>query len=259
MRSERRCDSCAWRSAARTNTGSQRTVRAFRDGERRPRAEAPDSDAAHRPKRERWSLEESPEHRGLGFDDRRAIGSIATATRYCRTYIREDIRHPEVSNSCMGLRPTVSVTVPQQLHAMRLHFEYRSIYAVKFKLMDWVRDLEAMTEDSTTATGGDACGSTTCYCPVSGVMETLARKYAIQLVCVVGAHGTVRFSDFEAHLPTASTSTLSTRLEELVEQGLFDRTQYDEIPPRVEYDLTEDGAELCERLDPLVEWVRGRS
>lgn len=104
-----------------------------------------------------------------------------------------------------------------------------------------------------------ACEAPTCYCPVSGTMETLAKKYAIQLVCVVGAHGTVRFSDLEAHLPTASTSTLSTRLAELVERGLLDRTQYDEIPPRVEYELTADGEELCERLEPLVEWVRGRS
>lgn len=104
-----------------------------------------------------------------------------------------------------------------------------------------------------------ACEAPTCYCPVSGVMETLAKKYAIQLICVVGAHETVRFSDLEAHLPAASTSTLSTRLEELVDRGLLDRTQYNEIPPRVEYELTGEGRELCQRLEPLVEWVSGRS
>jgi len=36
------------------------------------------------------------------------------------------------------------------------------------------------------------------------------------------------------------------------------REQYDEIPPRVEYELTEDGEELAERLRPVLEWVQSR-
>lgn len=110
-----------------------------------------------------------------------------------------------------------------------------------------------MTEDTIEA--GAACESPTCVCPVTGLMETLGKKYALQLVCIVGAHGTARFSDVEAHLPDASTSTLSTRLDELREAGIVSRTQYDEIPPRVEYELTESGAELQERLEPLLAWV----
>lgn len=98
-----------------------------------------------------------------------------------------------------------------------------------------------------------------CYCPASGIVEALGRKYAIQVVCVVGAHGTARFSDVESALPGASTSTLSARLSELEDEGVVARTQYDEIPPRVEYALTDDGRELQARLEPLVEWARERA
>lgn len=98
-------------------------------------------------------------------------------------------------------------------------------------------------------------GTPTCYCPLTGVITTLSRKYAMQLINVIGVHGAVRFSDLEAHLSTASTSTLSDRLDELAEAGLVTRTQYDEIPPRVEYELTEKGEQLRERLEPLLEWA----
>jgi DNA-binding HxlR family transcriptional regulator len=101
-------------------------------------------------------------------------------------------------------------------------------------------------------------GTPACYCPLSGVVDLLSRKYTMQIVCVLGAHDRVRFGEIEDHLPTASTSTLSARLEELEAEGLISRERYDEIPPRVEYELTAEGRELGERLTPLLEWVRSR-
>jgi DNA-binding HxlR family transcriptional regulator len=98
----------------------------------------------------------------------------------------------------------------------------------------------------------------TCYCPLTGVINVLSKKYAMQLINVIGVHNALRFSDLEDHLSTASTSTLSDRLEELVEAGLVARTQYNEIPPRVEYGLTEEGDQLRERLEPLLEWAANR-
>jgi len=97
----------------------------------------------------------------------------------------------------------------------------------------------------------------TCYCPLTGVIDTLSRKYAIQLVSIIGAHDSLRFTEVEDHLPGASSSTISKRLDEFEEAGLVSRTQYDEIPPRVEYALTDDGREVRARLDPLLEWASG--
>lgn len=107
----------------------------------------------------------------------------------------------------------------------------------------------------------NCCGDeveTTCYCPLSGVIDALSRKYAMQLISVIGGHETMRFGELEAHLSTASTATLANRLEELVDAGLVERTQYNEIPPRVEYELTKDGHELRELLDPVLEWATQR-
>jgi DNA-binding HxlR family transcriptional regulator len=94
-----------------------------------------------------------------------------------------------------------------------------------------------------------------CRCALSDVMGLLGRKYVMKVVCIVGVHGTARFGEIEAHLPEASTSTLSTRLDDLVDAGLLERECYAEIPPRVEYELSDDGTELAERLRPVVEWV----
>lgn len=68
-------------------------------------------------------------------------------------------------------------------------------------------------------------------------MDLLGRKYVMGPVCPVEARGQVRFGETEAHLPDASTSTLSTRLDELEAIRLLRRERYDEIPPRVEYEL----------------------
>lgn len=95
----------------------------------------------------------------------------------------------------------------------------------------------------------------TCYCPLAGVIDTLGRKYAIQLLSVVGSHDCLRFVEIEEHLARASSSTISKRLDEFQDAGLLSRTQYDEIPPRVEYALTPDGDAVRERLEPLLEWA----
>lgn len=77
----------------------------------------------------------------------------------------------------------------------------------------------------------------------------------MQLVSIIGAHESLRFAEIEDHLSSASTSTISKRLDEFEDAGLLSRTQYDEIPPRVEYSLTEDGDEVRTRLEPLLEWA----
>jgi DNA-binding HxlR family transcriptional regulator len=97
-----------------------------------------------------------------------------------------------------------------------------------------------------------------CYCLLDDVLDLLGRKYVIDIVCVIAVHETVRFGTLEEHVPDASTSTLSARLDDLETEGLVTREQYDEIPPRVEYELTDDGAALAERLQPVLEWGQDR-
>lgn len=94
-----------------------------------------------------------------------------------------------------------------------------------------------------------------CYCPLGGVMDLLSRQYAMQVICVVGALGPARYGEIEETFGEVSSSTLSTRLDDLVNAGFLSREQYNEIPPRVEYELTTAGEQLCLRLEPLLEWI----
>lgn len=94
-----------------------------------------------------------------------------------------------------------------------------------------------------------------CQCAASAVFGLLGRKYSLDVICVVANHQTARFGEIEDHLPAASSTTISSRLDELVDAGLLDRERYDEIPPRVEYGLTTEGQELAEALEPLARWA----
>jgi DNA-binding HxlR family transcriptional regulator len=116
-----------------------------------------------------------------------------------------------------------------------------------------------MGESEALGEEGCACEDPACHCLLAEPMALLGRKYVMDIVCVVANHGTVRFGEIEAHLPGASTSTLSTRLDELVEAGLVERERYAEIPPRVEYELSDEGEQFGERLEPLVEWAVERA
>jgi DNA-binding HxlR family transcriptional regulator len=95
----------------------------------------------------------------------------------------------------------------------------------------------------------------TCYCPVHGLIDTISKRYALQIIGILGEHQPLRFGEIEATLEVTSPSLLTERLNELVLTGLVDRESYAEVPPRVEYRLTSDGHELEERLRPLLEWA----
>lgn len=95
----------------------------------------------------------------------------------------------------------------------------------------------------------------TCYCPLDGVIETVSRKYAMQVVALLGANGPTRFGELEETLGVTSASTLADCLAALRDEQLIERRSFDEVPPRVEYSLTPRGRELETRLQPLLEWA----
>ncbi|MDE2578087.1 MAG: helix-turn-helix transcriptional regulator [Hyphomicrobiales bacterium] len=66
--------------------------------------------------------------------------------------------------------------------------------------------------------------------------------------------GTRRFGELRAVLDGVSPKTLTDRLRELEQQGVVDRTIYPEIPPRVEYKLTERGKDVWPVIEALRAW-----
>lgn len=64
----------------------------------------------------------------------------------------------------------------------------------------------------------------------------------------------VRFNELRRYLKNISDKTLSTNLKELEADGLIKRTEYPQVPPKVEYTLTARGKSLMEVLDQLCVW-----
>jgi DNA-binding HxlR family transcriptional regulator len=85
--------------------------------------------------------------------------------------------------------------------------------------------------------------------------ELLGRKWTSQIIGVLLA-GPRRFSGLQAALPGLSDKVLSQRLSQLEGAGIVSRTQFLEIPPRVEYALTPPGLALRDVIGEMRRWSR---
>jgi DNA-binding HxlR family transcriptional regulator len=97
-----------------------------------------------------------------------------------------------------------------------------------------------------------------CLCPLEGIINTIAKKWAVLIISIIGHHEPIRFNHIMATLDGISPKTLADLLKELQGEGLILRKSYAEIPPRVEYSLTDDGRQLCEAIVPLIRWAEKR-
>ena len=88
-------------------------------------------------------------------------------------------------------------------------------------------------------------------CPVCRTADVVCGKWTLLLVREL-AEGGSRFCELERSLQGISPRTLSLRLRALEEEGIVERAAHPEVPPRVEYALTEKGRALL----PLIEGMR---
>ena len=91
-------------------------------------------------------------------------------------------------------------------------------------------------------------------CSVSYAMEIINGKWKLLIIWHIGNEKTVRFNDLQRKVNGISSLMLSKNLKELESDGLVIRRQYNEIPPRVEYELTDLGQALGSVLKNLGEW-----
>ncbi|MBL0388009.1 helix-turn-helix transcriptional regulator [Tumebacillus sp. ITR2] len=89
-------------------------------------------------------------------------------------------------------------------------------------------------------------------CPIEVTLGVIGKKWTVLIIREL-FDGKKRFSEIATSLPISS-KLLTDRLKELEEHGIINRTIYPEIPPRVEYTLTESGLTLTSVLDALREW-----
>ncbi len=84
-------------------------------------------------------------------------------------------------------------------------------------------------------------------------MELLSRRYALCVLWSLQKERPKRFNDIKREL-SINAVTLSQRLKEFEAAGLVTRTTHNEIPPRVDYDLTPMGLDLLPIMDTLEMW-----
>jgi DNA-binding HxlR family transcriptional regulator len=94
-----------------------------------------------------------------------------------------------------------------------------------------------------------------CFCPIEGIIDIISKKWALLIVNDLCNRGKLRFNDLMKDLRGISPKTLSDTLKDLQEEKLITRRSFAEIPPRVEYTLTEDGIELGKAIIPLIRWA----
>jgi DNA-binding HxlR family transcriptional regulator len=96
------------------------------------------------------------------------------------------------------------------------------------------------------------------HCPVEVTMEVIGGKWTPVLLAHL-KEGVRRFGELRRLMPDVSEKMLVQRLRELERAGLVARTSYPGRPPRVEYDLTDEGRSLGPALQALYDWGRARA
>ena len=103
------------------------------------------------------------------------------------------------------------------------------------------------------------CGICPCMepCPLGTALSVIGGKWKIRIICTLYVDGTQRYNELLKKTAGITNAMLAGSLKELEADGIVCRTQYTEIPPRVEYALSEHGRELWPILHRLAHWASG--
>lgn len=91
-------------------------------------------------------------------------------------------------------------------------------------------------------------------CPIEYTIELLSGKWKMQVIWQVAKLNVVRFNQLRRQLDGISNVMLSQTLQQLQQAGIVERHQYPEIPPRVEYSLTQLGKGLLPVFEIMQKW-----
>lgn len=91
-------------------------------------------------------------------------------------------------------------------------------------------------------------------CPLTYALNIIGGKWRLPIIWALWQNKTLRYNELKRKIDGITNMMLSQALKELEEYGLIVRTQYMEIPPRVEYSLSEAGMDLVPALKSLANW-----
>jgi DNA-binding HxlR family transcriptional regulator len=91
-------------------------------------------------------------------------------------------------------------------------------------------------------------------CPISPVVDIVFSRWTTPILWTLNAYGRHRFVELERRITTITPKVLTQRLRQLERDGLVARTYHPEVPPRVEYEITELGRSLAPVFATLADW-----
>ena len=92
-------------------------------------------------------------------------------------------------------------------------------------------------------------------CPIRDIISRISSKWAMLVLVTLHSNGTMRFNDIQKSIGEVSQRMLTVTLRSLEADGLIHRQVYPEVPPRVEYKLSERGESLMPLLQSLIDWA----
>jgi DNA-binding HxlR family transcriptional regulator len=94
------------------------------------------------------------------------------------------------------------------------------------------------------------------HCPISPAVDLVFSRWTTPILWLLNEHGRQRFVELERRIGTITPKVLTQRLRQMERDGLVTRTYYPEVPPRVEYEISELGMSLAPLFRTLAEWSR---
>ena len=94
-------------------------------------------------------------------------------------------------------------------------------------------------------------------CAVQGMINRIGGKWKLPILCSLLNNGASRYNELLKNIHGLSNTMLSKTLKEMEDDGLVERTEYLEVPIRVEYCLTEKARKLQPILLQLIQWSLG--
>lgn len=92
-------------------------------------------------------------------------------------------------------------------------------------------------------------------CPIRNILDRFGDKWSILVILLLGKEGTLRFNQITHLIGDISQKMLTVTLRTLEADGLISRKIYAQIPPKVEYSLTNVGTELLPHIENLTQWA----
>ena len=94
-------------------------------------------------------------------------------------------------------------------------------------------------------------------CPIRNILSRLCDKWSLLVIYTLNKarKETIRFKELQRTIPDISQKMLTVTLRTLEEDGYVNRTVFPEVPPRVEYTLTERAKSLLPHINSLISWA----